>query len=65
MHTELLDEIETAAELRKSVGTLRNWRCSRLEGPAFIKVGRNVRYRRSDLEAYLQSRRVVPKGRPE
>ncbi len=25
-------------------------------GPTFLKIGRNVRYRRSDLEAWLNSR---------
>jgi hypothetical protein len=56
---ELLDEHETATELKASVGTLRNWRCSRLGGPPYIKVGRLVRYRRSDLVKWLDHQTVT------
>lgn len=38
-------------------GTLRNWRCMG-RGPAFVKDGKIVLYRRKDIEAYLQSHRV-------
>jgi hypothetical protein len=62
MKDQLLNEFEAAEEIRKSVGTLRNWRCSGLDGPPYIKCGRNVLYRASDLERYLDSRRVVPAG---
>jgi predicted DNA-binding transcriptional regulator AlpA len=30
----------------------------RREGPPFIKIGRSVRYRRSDIESWISSRRV-------
>ena len=60
MQIELLDDIQAAKVLRVSVGTLRNWRSSRLGGPAFIRVGRLVRYRESDLNAYLDRQRVEP-----
>lgn len=36
-------------------GTLDSWRWQR-RGPRFIKVGRLVRYRESDLDAYLEGR---------
>ena len=35
--------------------TLQRWRVEGV-GPKWIKVGRLVRYRRSDLEAYLETR---------
>jgi len=60
MQIELLDDIQAAKVLRASVGTLRNWRSSRLGGPAFIRVGRLVRYRESDLLDYLDRQRVEP-----
>lgn len=50
---ELVDEKEAAAILSIAVTTLRNWRTQR-QGPQFVKVGsRLVRYRRSDLSAFL------------
>ena len=58
---ELLTDQQTADALAVSTGTLANWRCSRLEGPPFIKLGRLVRYRKSDLEEWLTARTVSPK----
>ena len=57
-HDPLLDETETSAMLGNSVGTLRNWRCSGLDGPDFVKIGRLVRYRLSDIERYIESKTV-------
>lgn len=37
-----------------SVHTLRSWRQKKI-GPPFVKVGRSVKYRLSDVEAYLDS----------
>jgi excisionase family DNA binding protein len=55
---ELLTEQETAALLRCSVPTLRRWR--RLgTGPAFIKSGRKVLYRRTTLDAWLSEREAT------
>lgn len=51
---------EQAAELTNFSGqTLANWRSQRV-GPPFTKVGRAVRYKRTDLEAWLESQRVQP-----
>jgi DNA-binding transcriptional MerR regulator len=36
--------------------TLEYWRYSG-RGPAFVRVGKRVRYRPADLEAYLQANR--------
>ncbi len=35
--------------------TLANWR-SKGEGPAFVKVGHQIRYRSEDLKAFLEAR---------
>lgn len=52
---DLLDENEAAASLSVAVQTLRNWRWKG-EGPRFLKVGtRLVRYRRSDLAAFVEA----------
>lgn len=50
----LLTTKEAARELRLTKATLEAWRC-RGGGPAFVKFGRAVRYRREDLEKFLIS----------
>lgn len=48
----LLDESETARILGVSIRTLQAWRCDGA-GPAFIKLGRSVRYDRGTLTQWL------------
>lgn len=55
----LLTPEEVAQRLRVSALTLANWR-SAGRGPAFIKVGRAVRYEESAIEAYIQQQKVQP-----
>ena len=57
----LIDERQLCADLGISYVTATKWR-ARAEGPPFIKVGRLVRYRRRDVEAWLASR-TVGRGR--
>ncbi len=52
----LLSPSEAAAYIGVSENTLSVWRCVGRYAIPFIKVGRLVRYRRSDLEAWLESR---------
>ncbi len=47
---------EAAAYIGVTENTLSVWRCVGRYAIPFIKVGRLVRYRRSDLEAWLESR---------
>jgi predicted DNA-binding transcriptional regulator AlpA len=47
----LLKEREAASALNLSIRTLRNWRVLG-RGPPFLKLGRAVRYRRSDIEVW-------------
>jgi len=42
---------EVALYLRRTVGTLANWRC-RGEGPRYVKAGARVAYRWQDIEAW-------------
>jgi predicted DNA-binding transcriptional regulator AlpA len=51
----LMNEHQAAALLGVAVKTLRNWRC-RGDGPKFVKLGggRMVRYRESDLSAFIE-----------
>lgn len=50
---------EQAAEfLSTTPGTLSVWRCTRRYDLPYVKVGRAVRYRLSDLEAFIAARTV-------
>lgn len=44
---------QAADYLGLAVSTLNKWRCHG-GGPVFIKMGRAVRYRVADLEAYIK-----------
>lgn len=50
--TDLVDERQAATRLAVSVRTLQQWRVSG-DGPRFAKIGRCVRYRAIDLEAFV------------
>ena len=59
---DLLTESEAAEFLTVVPRTLEKWRrhnCYRLP---FVRVGRSIRYRRSALEAWLQSRTADEAG---
>lgn len=53
---ELLDEKQAAEHLTVSPGTLSVWRSTGRYNLPFVKVGRMVRYRLSDLDAWLAAR---------
>lgn len=53
---KLLTEAEAADYLAVEPQTLCAWRCTRRYNLPFIKVGRLVRYRPEDVEAFLESR---------
>jgi predicted DNA-binding transcriptional regulator AlpA len=53
---DLLDEQAAAALLTVAPGTLSVWRSVGRYNLPFIKIGRKVRYRRSDLLAWLEKR---------
>jgi len=56
-----MDRFENEQQVSERLGvalqTLRNWRCQRVALP-FYRIGRAVRYRVKDVEAYLDSKRV-------
>jgi predicted DNA-binding transcriptional regulator AlpA len=56
-NSPLIDERQLCAELGISSVTATKWR-AKAAGPPFIKVGRLVRYRRADVEAWLASRTI-------
>ena len=54
----LLRPGELSELLGVPVGTLANWRSART-GPPFVKVGRHVRYRTGDVDAWIADRVFV------
>lgn len=60
----LLTETQTAEVLNVSIRTLQAWRL-RGGGPRFVRLsGRAIRYRNSDLAAYIEARTVVSTSDP-
>jgi predicted site-specific integrase-resolvase len=51
----LLETVHAADELGLSPRTLEGWR-RRGEGPPYLKIGRRVKYRPEDIEAYKAAR---------
>jgi hypothetical protein len=58
----LLTEDQAAEILTLQPQTLATWRCTRRYGLPFVRVGRAVRYRLTDLENFLASRTVGGPG---
>lgn len=58
MPTQLLTDLQVADEYGINVLTLRDWRWLRV-GLPYVKVGRAVRYRRTDIERYLDEHTVA------
>ena len=56
-----LTETEAAARLGLKVATLRAWR-NQGRGPAYVRLGRAIRYLATDLEEFLQSNRHNPRA---
>ncbi|RCR68488.1 helix-turn-helix domain-containing protein [Larkinella punicea] len=50
----LLDRKAAAEYLRVAVGTLAVWDCTKRYDLNPIKIGRAVRYRRSDLDKFIE-----------
>ena len=60
--TELLTTREVAGYLRLAVTTLEHWRLDG-RGPAFCKIGRQVRYCRADVDRWLAEMNEGATGR--
>lgn len=53
---ELVDDKTAAALIQVSPGTLSVWRSTGRYKLPFVKIGAKVRYKRCDLQAWLDSR---------
>ncbi|MBB4667427.1 excisionase family DNA binding protein [Microbacterium marinum] len=54
----LLTQTELAEYLQVPVRTIEDWR-TRDYGPKFLRVGRRVRYRESDVDAWLDAQEAA------
>jgi excisionase family DNA binding protein len=59
MMTTLMTPLEVGQMLGVNEQTLRNWRRER-SGPTYIRVGRQVRYRESDIHDFLEANENRP-----
>lgn len=61
-HTSNLNQLFTTAQAAEFLGikknTLEIWRVQG-KSPAFLKIGKNVRYEKSELMAFIESSRRV------
>jgi excisionase family DNA binding protein len=55
LEAELMTVQDVSRYLRVPVGTLRNWRVTGA-GPPAARIGRHVRYRQADVEAWVSER---------
>jgi len=55
---ELFTTPQAAAFLGCTADTLTTWRCTKAVKVPYVRVGRLVRYRRRDLEAFLENNAV-------
>lgn len=58
MNTDVMNTIEAARYVRLGKPTLDRFRLTG-EGPRFAKLGGAVRYRRADLDDWIESRLVA------
>lgn len=56
---ELLTTADAARVLDVTPGTLEVWRATKRYPLPYVKIGRSVKYRRSDVLAFIQSRTVL------
>ena len=61
---ELLDTPTLAIELDASEPTIISWRRKNV-GPDFVRIGRLIRYRRSDVDRWLEENTQRHTPRPE
>lgn len=55
MNQELLTTTEAGAYLKTPPKTLVAWRCTKRVKVPFVKIGGNIRYRKCDLDQFVES----------
>lgn len=59
--TDIGNERDASLHIKVSVSGLRKWRATG-QGPKFYRLGRLIRYKRSDLDEWLESHKSVTTG---
>jgi predicted DNA-binding transcriptional regulator AlpA len=54
-----LNEHQVSSMTGLSLGSLRNWRWLG-KGPVYVKIGRSVRYKESDILEFMEAHMVSP-----
>ncbi|MEP7169621.1 MAG: helix-turn-helix domain-containing protein [Bacteroidota bacterium] len=57
-HDQLFDRKTAAKYLRVSPGTLAVWDCTKRYDLKPIKIGRSIRYRKENLDSFLESQLI-------
>jgi excisionase family DNA binding protein len=57
---EFLTPVQTAEYLGVTVETLALWRCVKRYPIPYARIGRAIRYKRADLDTFIESRTVNP-----
>jgi predicted DNA-binding transcriptional regulator AlpA len=57
-NSNLRDPIATSELLGVTRGTLAGWRCTKRYDLPFVKIGRVIRYRDSDIQNFLEQHTV-------
>lgn len=55
MNNNLLTPSQAAKTLGVAIGTLAVWRCTSRYPLPFVKIGRRVMYKASDIESFINS----------
>lgn len=55
---EVMETAEAAEYLGIKPQTLASWRCTGRHSLPFVRLGRRIKYRKSDLDAYLAAHTV-------
>lgn len=61
-NSDLLDPRAASKRLSVTRGTLAGWRCTKRYDLPFVKIGRVIRYRESDLLNFLEQHTVRQRG---
>jgi excisionase family DNA binding protein len=56
---ELVNDVAAATYLKTTRQTLANWRSTKRHSLPYVKIGSLVRYRRQDLERFVQQQTVA------
>ncbi|HVW96130.1 MAG TPA: helix-turn-helix domain-containing protein [Mucilaginibacter sp.] len=55
---EIMNRKEAAAYINYAPNTLATWACKNRYDLKYFRIGRNIRYHRSELDRFLESRLI-------